>query len=104
VKSLPCRRKRIALAEKVQGVLPDATLPPQPRRLRTLGSARQTTRVTIDVNVGSEPISGQVDLCGKRTEAFVGWSTLAELLEEARMAVPCTGAKTVAPNMQLEGE
>jgi hypothetical protein len=57
-----------------------------------VGSARQTTRVTIDVNVGSEPISGQVDLAGKRTEAFVGWSMLADLLEEARVGMQSSTA------------
>jgi hypothetical protein len=61
-------------------------------------------RVTIDVDVGSEPISGQVDLAGKRTEMFVGWATLAELLEEARVGVPCSRAKTVAPEQATGGE
>lgn len=44
----------------------------------------QTTRVTIDIDVGSDPISGHVDVAGTPTETFVGWSALAQLLEEAR--------------------
>jgi hypothetical protein len=63
-----------------------------------VGAAAQTTRVTIDVEVGSEPIAGQADLAGKRTELFVGWSTLAELLEEARTGISDSGARTVAPD------
>jgi hypothetical protein len=61
-------------------------------------------RVTIDVEVGSEPIAGQVEFAGKRTERFVGWSTLAELLEEARRGIPESGAKTVAPEHATGGE
>jgi hypothetical protein len=49
-----------------------------------MGIPGKTTRVTIDVDIGSEPISGQVELDGRRTTAFVGWSALTELIEEAR--------------------
>jgi hypothetical protein len=66
---------------------------PSDSRLENVGSARQTTRVIVDIEVGSEPISGQVDAAGKRTELFVGWSTLAELLEEARSGKPHGGDK-----------
>jgi hypothetical protein len=62
-----------------------------------------TTRVTIDVDVGSDPISGHVDL-GGRTEMFVGWSELAELLEEARTGMPHGGAKTAAPESASGGD
>ena len=66
-------------------------------------ATRQTTRITIDVDVGSEPISGQLELAGKRTELFVGWSALAELLEEARAGVPDSGAETLAPENATGG-
>ena len=57
----------------------------------------RTTRVTIDVDVGSDPISGYVDVAGRSTEAFVGWSALAELLEEARAGLVGGGARAPAP-------
>jgi hypothetical protein len=79
---------------------------PMPKDAKTpsVGAAGQTTRVTIDVDVGSEPISGQVNLAGKRTEMFVGWSALAEFLEEARMGVQYSGAKIVAPEHATGGK
>jgi hypothetical protein len=57
----------------------------------------QTTRVTIDLDVGSDPISGQLDVAGRPTETFVGWSALAEILEEARAGLLGSGARTVPP-------
>jgi hypothetical protein len=51
--------------------------------------------LTIDIEVGSEPISGQVDVGGKRTQTFVGWAALAELLEGARTGTASGGAKAV---------
>jgi hypothetical protein len=55
-----------------------------------MGSPRETARLTIAIDVASEPISGQVDLGGNRQQVFVGWTALAELLEEARMGgTPC---------------
>ncbi len=59
-----------------------------------MGSAGQTRRLTIDIEVASEPISGKLSVGGKQTEMFVGWTALAELLEEARTGTPSTGAKT----------
>jgi hypothetical protein len=44
--------------------------------------------VVIDVDVGSEPISGEALVPGKQTQAFVGWAVLAEILEEARTDIP----------------
>jgi hypothetical protein len=69
---------------------------PTDARLANMGSAPQTTRLTIEVEVGSDPIAGQVDLDGKRTERFVGWTALAMLLEEARTRTECGGAKAVS--------
>jgi hypothetical protein len=74
------------------------------RQIACVGAAAETTRVTIDVEVGSEPISGQLDLAGKRTELFVGWSALAELLEEARTGMPDTGGKAAAPESATGGD
>jgi hypothetical protein len=69
-----------------------------------MSAARQTTRITIDVEVGSEPISGQVELPGKRTEAFVGWSMLAERLEEARTGMqPPTASQSWASGSSVSG-
>jgi hypothetical protein len=61
-----------------------------------------TTRVTIDIDVGSEPIAGQVDLAGARREMFVGWSELAELLEEARAGMPRDAATAAVSESENE--
>jgi hypothetical protein len=58
-----------------------------------MAPARQTAHVTIDVEVGSEPISGHASIDGERTERFVGWTALAVLLEAARSSTSCGGAK-----------
>jgi hypothetical protein len=77
---------------------------PTDARLGNVGSARQTARLTIHVEVGSKPISGDVDVDGKRTERFVGWTALAVLLEEARTTTECGGAKIAAPESAAGGE
>jgi hypothetical protein len=66
-------------------------------RLDNVRSARQTTRVIVDVEVGSDPISGHADVEGKRTERFVGWTALAVLLEAARTSTSCGGPNAVSP-------
>jgi hypothetical protein len=48
------------------------------------GLVTQTTRITIDIDAGSDPISGHIMLPGRATTVFVGWSALAGLLEAAR--------------------
>jgi hypothetical protein len=61
----------------------------------------ETTRVTIDIDVGSDPISGSVDIPGGRAEPFVGWSALAELLEEARAGMASRYARPAAADPEL---
>jgi hypothetical protein len=62
-----------------------------------MNSDVQTARVVIDIDVGSEPISGAIELGGTGTQRFVGWTALAELLERARTGTPPNAAKTLAP-------
>ena len=47
-------------------------------------AAATTSRVMIELEVRSEPIRGLLQVARSQRVRFVGWSELAELLEEAR--------------------
>jgi hypothetical protein len=75
---------------------------PEEAKLRRSGGSEATpviesTRVTIDVDVGSDPISGHIRVAGRSTETFVGWSALAELLEQARAGTPSAVGRDLSP-------
>jgi hypothetical protein len=60
--------------------------------------AGSTTRLTIDIEVDSEPITGRVDIDGQLTRAFVGWTALADLIESARTDAPSGAVPAIAPS------
>jgi hypothetical protein len=71
------------------------SLMPPRVELRTMpfvAAAPATSRLIIDVEIRSEPISGQVRVGLAPPQAFTGWTVLAEAIEKARRGADEEGA------------
>jgi hypothetical protein len=51
-----------------------------------MGAPVQPLRISIEIDPGTEPVSGNITLPGAAPRAFVGWMELVHAIDRARHA------------------